>query len=65
MQSYFICRIGLPVNVEKLGLTGNVRGKIEAAIASEAIGSNVLRIKPIKDYLESHGDEDISYSHIR
>ncbi len=58
-------RAGLPVDETKLGLTDAIRHRIESAVASEAIGSNVVRLKPIKDYLDEQDGEEVSYGHLR
>ncbi len=58
-------RFGLPVAVDKLGLTAAVRQRVEQAVASEAIGGNVLRLKPIKEVLDGQGEEEVSYDHLR
>ncbi len=51
----------------QLGMTDEIRQRVEAAVASEQIGGNVLRLKPIKECLDADGakDEEVSYEHLR
>ncbi len=53
------------MDFEKVGLNDAIRKRIEDAISSDEIGSNVLRMKPIKEYLDASDGEDISYDHIK
>lgn len=54
-------KLGLPVNIERLGVTCEMKHLIEKTIFSPSINGNISRITPIKDLLP----DNIGFDHIK
>ncbi|XP_023229321.1 Werner syndrome ATP-dependent helicase-like [Centruroides sculpturatus] len=54
-------KVGLPLNMQRLGITTEMRELIEKVVFSSPINGNISRITPIKDLLPEH----VGFDHIK